>query len=129
MNMIKQWLAVLATVFAITATSVSAQAAKATPSPFAGEYCFGLCHVTVSASGSITGTCAAFDGFPPKISGHISADGAIKLTISTNRHGKGNNPTRETATGIAALDENGNLYGVLEWSDGQLGEFFWYRCE
>jgi hypothetical protein len=105
-------------------TPQPAHAGKSEPSPFAGDYCGGdILHVRINSSGRITGS---FLG--KKISGKISDAGEMVLkwpVAMWDSSGPGRKKTYyRTITGLAALDEDGNLYGIL---DGY--EFFWPRCE
>jgi hypothetical protein len=106
-----------------------ATAAGPRTSPFAGDYCPSYASIEISGSGRITGTT----WFGGEISGRISDTGAIDLkwplqpSLDIGRHRRG--PAFIKAIGMAALDERGNLYGVLRWEDGSVSEFFWPRCE
>ena len=109
------------------------RAGGSSPSPFAGHYDVGngQCRITISDSGRISDSEHA-------LSGRITNDGLMTLTVPFNigggvppgRHGGG----RSTVTfeGIAALDEYGNLHGVLTHQNRYgvvltLG-VFWLRC-
>jgi hypothetical protein len=104
-------------------TPQPAHAGKSEPSPFAGDYCWGdILHVRISSSGGIIGS---FLG--KKISGVISDAGVMVLkwpVVTWDSTRPGGKTSYRTITGLAALDEDGNLFGIL---DGQ--EFFWPRCE
>jgi hypothetical protein len=92
------------------------------PSPFEGHYvCSSFLEIRIAGSGRVGGSL-----FGMKISGTIWNDGFMVLdwptpTWDSQRRQK---VYYRTIIGLAALDENGNLYGVLDGS-----EFFWPRCE
>jgi hypothetical protein len=114
-----------------------AHADKPQPSPFAGCYlsaddASAAWLITISDSGRIT--------FEPiqgsqndggRVSGRVSDDGLIKLTYRIRLGGRplGGGVLTSHAIGLAALDDFGNMYGVLEWEDGRVTEFFWPRCD
>lgn len=111
-------------------------------SPFAGHYATGgPCWITISRTGSIRGSSDGF--FDSNLRGNISATGEIMFTYDTTL-GAGNwdgdvpggrsSPSQITwtVTGLAALDDEGNLYGVAVWESvlGTFtGEFLWTRCD
>jgi hypothetical protein len=126
----------LAALAAALATGVreQARAGGSSPSPFAGHYDVGngQCRITISDSGRISDSEHA-------LSGRITDDGLMTLTVPFNigwgvppgRHGGGGRST-VTFEGIAALDEYGNLHGVLTHQNRYgvvltLG-VFWLRC-
>lgn len=108
---------------------------RAGPSPFAGHYSDGTAEITISNTGSIR----AKIGMQTLFTGRIAADGAIALTYTIGTvsgdgtggrgPGGGGNTSTFTVHGVAALDADGNLYGVVEWPDGSLREFFWARVD
>lgn len=116
----------------ITATAGPAAARGPAPSPFAGCYGDGtFLVVAVSDSGRIAGDYVGIG-----ISGRIANDGYLELTYRWStpvfddpQHGGGRKKFSSSATGIAALDEGGNLFGVLQWDGGSISEFFWPRCK
>jgi hypothetical protein len=150
MNTMKPWLAVLATAFAITATSLFAQAAKAQPNPFAGTWCGPLLESTpvpplsfvsnlvISDGGRISG---GWEGILSKASysGRVSNDGIMKLTISGtwqtwsfpsgrgSRQGSSNR-VRLEITALVTLDDQGNLVGIGEAEGYEPFAFVWSRC-
>jgi hypothetical protein len=111
-----------------------ARAEKLQPSPFAGEYCQGGLHFSISDSGRIDGgTGSLFITISYR--GRISNDGVIELAITqvwtspTPTLGKSFSKFTDRAVGLAALDADGNLYGVLEYEDGGLLILDWLRCD
>lgn len=119
-----------------------ARAGGASPSPFAGHYATGgPCWITISSDGSIRGSSDGF--FDSNLRGSISATGEIVFAYDTTL-GTGNwdggarggrkHPSKITwtATGLAALDDDGNLYGVAVWESilgTYTGQFLWTRCD
>lgn len=108
--------------------------APAGASPFSGRYCAGETKITVSTTGAIR----AKIGLQTLFTGRIGTDGTIALTYTIGSisgdmwmrgSGGGGKGTPVTVYGVAALDADGNLYGVVEWIDGNPVEFFWTRCD
>ena len=110
--------------------------ALAGPSPFAGHYFDGNSEITVSSTGSIR----AKIGMQTLFAGRIADDGAIALTYTFgtfsgdiwmrgSHGGGGGKGTTITVYGTAALDADGNLYGVVEWPGGSLQQLFWARVD
>jgi hypothetical protein len=112
------------------------------PSPFAGHYATGgPCWITISSNGSIRGSSDGF--FDSNLRGSISATGEIVFTYDTtlgtgnwdgDAHGGRKHPSKITwtVTGLAALDDEGNLYGVAVWDSvlgTYTGQFLWTRCD
>lgn len=101
-------------------------------SPFAGAYCFFGGTVIINNSGRLAGEEVCFLDCQTKtsISGRVANDGSMELTVTTWARGKGWRVIRTThAVGVGALDENGSLYGWLDWDDGGGGPFLWFRCD
>src|SRR5262249_60871363 len=111
-----------------------ARAGNPQPSPFAGRYDLGdgMCRITISSSGRIKDSGGA-------ISGRISGDGVMTLTVPFSigwgvppGRGGGGKATI-TYEGVAALDDDGNLYGVLAYVNPYGVTFsysvFWVRCD
>jgi hypothetical protein len=103
-------------------------------SPFAGCYLMSNTVITISDSGRIQG-----DSVRESVRGSISNTGDIQITVvvtswggipTPGRPGHGSRTTF-TATGHGDLDEEGNLYGLVEWQS-TLGTvtapFLWTRC-
>jgi len=130
----------LLTAFAVglwAGASGQARAGGSDPSPFAGCFLTGNGVVTISDSGRITGSSSSFYS-SSQTSGSISNTGEIKLTVVVTSLGDldpgrpKRSKTTYAATGLGALDDEGNLYGVLVW-ESVLGTvtapFFWPRCD
>jgi hypothetical protein len=101
--------------------------ARAQASPFAGDYITvsGADQITVSDTGRFTG----YSGLSG-LSGRIADDGRVTLTMTVFLGGdglggrKGKPPTAK-ATGVATLDELGNMYWLLHWDSGLISEVYW----
>lgn len=121
-----------------------AAVAKAQPSPFAGTFLvegpFYDVRITISDSGKIQGSFSGLVFFDfgalayveAEISGSIANDGSLKVKDVLVRYdpttGKRIDSFSNTYTGVGALDEFGNLYGVLKSRKGQdTKEFLWPR--
>ncbi|MCW5551340.1 MAG: hypothetical protein KIS67_04155 [Verrucomicrobiae bacterium] len=119
-----------------------ALAAKAAPSPFAGTWCdsdphgLNISGLVISSSGKISGSVENVF-YKEEYSGSISSDGMLKLVVTTTSRGKtsfdGYNPrgtirTRTVCTGIVALDEQGNIVGVIQIGDWDPVVILWERC-
>jgi hypothetical protein len=114
-----------------------ALAGKRQPSPFAGCYLsaddFSAAWlITISDSGRITfepTQGSRNDG--ASVSGCVWEDGLIEITWKIRLGGRpiGGGVLTSHAVGLAALDDFGNMPGVLEWDDGQVTGFFWPRCD
>lgn len=116
-------------------------AAKPQPSPFAGCYGDGVTFlITIDDSGRISGSGLIGGSLAvdySDISGSISETGVIKLTLvetffnlDSGRIGR----LRYEGTGLGALDDVGNLFGVLEVHlfkrpNGDPEPFFWPPCQ
>src|SRR5262249_7253679 len=102
--------------------------ALAGQNPFAGRYTYnGEIESSISGSGRIKS--AVFTG-------SVTNDGAIALTFGVPSGGdgldgqsgsSGGSGNTFTVYGTATLDQNGNLFAVVEWLDGSLYEFYWVR--
>ena len=115
---------------AAATASAPDQALAAGSSRFAGCYGAEGLIITVSGSGRISD---ANDYV--KLTGRIWDDGYMELTYTRylinfdrSRGPRGSTYTI-TADAYGALDADGNLYGVLEWSTGEVSSFLWLRCE
>jgi hypothetical protein len=106
------------------------QSVEVSISPFAGCYLMNNTVLTISDSGRIKGD---------SVRGSISNAGDIRLTVVVTSWGGIPTPGRPdhgssttfTATGHGDLDEEGNLYGVLQWQSilGTVtAPFLWTRC-
>lgn len=104
--------------------------------PFAGHYSSGEQNISISATGSIRIKI----GMQTLFTGRIAADGSIALTFTIgstfgdmwmrgSHGGGGGKGTTITVYGTAALDADGNLYGVVEWPGGSLQQLFWARVD
>jgi hypothetical protein len=112
-----------------------AHAANSGSSPFAGCYIDyanpdGLPRpyfITIDDAGRISATIP----FGGQLSGSISDSGSMRVTVVEKfigDHG-GVHRIRYRYSGFGALDEFGNLYGVLQNQYGGVWEFFWQRCD
>ena len=117
----------------VAGSSGQSSASASEPSPFAGEYgCSSLLDISISNTGRIDGYQQEFF-VERRFRGSISPTGAMTLNVEEIRYSPdpGSRPFRfhYTVTGLGALDEEGNLQGVLEFDDGGLWPFFWPRCD
>jgi hypothetical protein len=118
--------------------------AKAQLSPFAGTFLvegpFYDVQITISDSGRIQGPFVGLVGFDfgalayvvAEISGSIANDGSLKVKDTLVRYdrttGKRIDSFSNSYIGVGALDESGNLYGVLTTKKGEYPrEFSWRR--
>src|SRR5262245_18910881 len=121
----------------VAGSSGQSLASGSEPGSFAGCFLTGNGVVTISDSGRITGATSTFCS-SSKTSGSISDTGEITLTVVVTSLGEldpgwpKRAKTTYTAAGLGALDDDGNLYGVLVW-ESVLGTvtapFFWPRCD
>ena len=116
--------------FTLVTTVAPREAAARGSSPFAGGYSDGTLTISISGAGRISDSNYYVD-----LSGRIWDDGYIELTytryfISFDRtRGRRSSSYTVTAAGYGALDADGNLNGDLQWSTGEVGDFFWVRFE
>src|SRR5262245_64128561 len=121
---------------AVGLLAAAPERALADSNPFAGRYTSGEQDISISATGSIRVKI----GMQTLFTGHVADDGSIALTFTIGSvfgdmwmrgsHGGGGgkgNPV--TVYGVAALDADGNLYGVVTWLDGSPMELFWTRSD